>query len=293
MEWQDIISQFEKFLKKKGRSNSTIIAYIQDIKQLSAYSQGQKLNSPKIISKTNLENYIAGLNKQGLFTTKTISRKINSLKTFFKFLLSISYISTNPSLTIRHPQTEPLIPKTITTNEYRALRDCARTNRKIYTMIELLLQTGIRIGELSRLRQRDFTKNSEGKYILHIEKFSTIPSRDIELNHIIVACLQEYQLLVPNIPNNKEGFLFFTKTGRIMLIRNIRTALDRVFQKANIKNATVNDLRNTFIIFQLENCMKIEKLAEIVGHRKITTTKRYLEFANITDKKQITKITAL
>ena len=61
MEWQDIISQFEKFLKKKGRSNSTIIAYIQDIKQLSAFSLSQKLNNPKLITKQDLENYIAGL----------------------------------------------------------------------------------------------------------------------------------------------------------------------------------------------------------------------------------------
>jgi len=293
MEWQDFIIQFEQSLKKKRRSISTCIAYVKDIKQLALYFESKKLFNPKSISYLDLKAYIEFITEQGQFSPKTISRKINSLRTFFKFLLSIDCITNNPCLIIKHPLVETSVPRTLTISEYRAVRDCARTNRKIYTMIELLLQTGIRIGELSRLKRHDFYKDKEGKYFLHIMSFSTIPTREVELNPVIAICLHDYLKLVHNIENNMRKYMFFTKTGRLVLIRNIRTAINRIFHKAGVTNATINDLRNTFIIFQLENGMRIEKVAELVGHKKTTTTQRYMQYVTNSNKKSTLKITPL
>ena len=160
-------------------------------------------------------------------------------------------------------------------------------------MIELLLQTGIRIGELSRLKQSNFYKNKDGKFVLQIESYSTIPAREVELNPVVVTCLQDYKMLVPDIKQNQDKYLFFTKTGKLILIRNIRTAISRVFHRAGMKNVTVNDLRNTFIIYQLEQGMRIERLAEIVGHKKTNTTQRYMQYVTNVAPKPTTKITPL
>lgn len=293
MKWHDLLSKFDTYLLSKQRSNSTRIAYIKDIKQLVEYFEVKRLLEPDKITALDLEEYLVDIKEKGNFTLKTISRKINSMKTFFKFLIEGNSIKSNPCLTIKHPQTDPLTPRILNSFEYRAIRDCARINKKIYTMIELLLQTGIRIGELSRLKQNDLFKNNESKNILRIRPFSTIPQRDVELNPIVFSALSEYLSSTMNSPENNENYMFFTKTGRQILIRNIRTTLDRVFKKAGIRSAKINDLRNTFIVYQLENGLNIDILAEVVGHRKRSTTERYMHYVIEPSKKNSLKIIPL
>lgn len=293
MKWQELIKDFDKYLLDKNRSSSTRIAYIKDIKQLFEYCDEKSFSSIDKLTAQDLEDYISELKKRNSFTLKTISRKINSLKTLFKFLVEKNIIKSNPSLTIKHPVTDPLTPRILNSFEFRAIRDCARTNKKVYTMIELLLQTGIRIGELSRLKNDDLITDSDGKHFIRIQSYSTIPQRNVELNPIVFNALLEYIGLTKNPPENKENYMFFTKTGRPVLIRNIRTTLDRVFKKAGIRSATVNDLRNTFIVFQLENGLDIEILSKMVGHRKKSTTERYLQSVMDPPKKKISKVVPL
>lgn len=293
MKWQELIKEFDKYLQEKNRSSSTRIAYIKDIKQLFEYCDDNSIQNIENIKAQDLEAYIAELKAKNSFTLKTISRKINSLKTLFKFLLEKNKIKSNPSLTIKHPITDPLTPRILNSFEFRAIRDCARTNKKVYTMIELLLQTGIRIGELSRLKNDDLVMDADGKHFLRIQTYSTIPERRVELNPIVFNALLEYLALTKNPPENKDNYLFFTKSGRPVLIRNIRTTLDRVFKKAGIRSATVNDLRNTFIVYQLENGLDIEVLSKMVGHKKKSTTERYLQSVMDPPKKKVSKVIPL
>ena len=80
-----------------------------------------------------------------------------------------------------------------------------------------------------------------------------------------------------NFKKKPESPLFSTKTGKSIQIRNIRSSIDRALIKAKIRNACVNDLRNTFIVHQLNNGMSLSHVAGIVGHKNTITTSRYLE----------------
>jgi integrase/recombinase XerC/integrase/recombinase XerD len=64
------------------------------------------------------------------------------------------------------------------------------------------------------------------------------------------------------------------------LVRNIRSSINRAFQKAGIEDAKVNDLRNTFIVQQLEAGVPLEVVSRIVGHKRISTTEKYLQMVN-------------
>jgi site-specific recombinase XerD len=77
------------------------------------------------------------------------------------------------------------------------------------------------------------------------------------------------------------------------MIRNIRASLENIFKKADINGVTVNDLRNTFIIFQLQQGVPVSKVAEIVGHQKIATTERYLKLLEKKPEKQLRNIVPL
>ena len=285
---------FVDFLTKEGKSPSTITAYNKDIEQMNSYLLSiEKIEKPINVKLENLNNYIEYLKsgKGGSFTLKTISRKINSMKTFFKYLSANMVTKVNPSVDVKHPKYELSEPRILAKLEYRALRDSARYNTRLYTIIEILLQTGIRIGELSRIRLEDI-RNEKKKTLLYIREFASNNARSIELNEAANIAIKNY-LQSRHSPNDGIGALFTTKNGNGLLVRNIRSSVGRALEKAGIKGATVNDIRNTFIVHQLKNGMSIEMLSEIVGHKRLSSTKKYIELVDVKPKRKMTKIAVL
>ncbi|HUS59896.1 MAG TPA: tyrosine-type recombinase/integrase, partial [Nevskiaceae bacterium] len=76
--------------------------------------------------------------------------------------------------------------------------------------------------------------------------------------------------------------VFVTKTGRPLLVRNIRAAIDRYFKIAGVEKVTVNDLRHTFISHQLVAGASVVLVQRLVGHKRLSTTEKYLNL--ISDK---------
>lgn len=266
------IDKFKNYLKIKGRSKSTIIAYYKDIKQL------EKFVSPKIIQEINkrdLNKFLKYLEKKKGFSPKTISRKINSIRTFFGFLEIEGKIQTNPSASLNHPKHEDSPPPRLSKIEYKAIRDTARESIRVYTIIELMLQAGLKIGEISRLKLQDLKLESTPPHIF-IREYATNNSRIIEINEVAYKALK-YYLKARQNPKGDKKYLFNTKTGNPMLIRNIRTSIDRVFEKAGVTGKKVNDLRNTFICHQIERGVSLETIAKYVGHKSLVSTENYLK----------------
>jgi len=81
-------------------------------------------------------------------------------------------------------------------------------------------------------------------------------------------------------PKTKVKNVFITKTGRAFLIRNIRTIVNRYFREAGIKDATINDLRHTFIAHQLASGASVVMIQKMVGHKRLSTTEKYLNLIN-------------
>ncbi|KXK26760.1 MAG: Tyrosine recombinase XerD [candidate division WS6 bacterium OLB20] len=285
--------EFVQHLEGKGRSKSTIVAYNKDIEQLISFlDELQHSGLPQDLTTGILEAYVDKLKQEGNYTLKTVSRKINSLKTFSKYLANQGLIVSDVAAPISHPEFTPQLPRVLSPLEYRALRDTARSNVRLYTMVELLLQTGIRIGELSRLKRAHVKLDNPHIYI---EPFSSNPERVVDLNERAVESIAQYFEEHQHIRDaeNDQLHMFQTKTGNPVLIRNIRTAINRAFRKAGIKGATVNDIRNTFIVYQLESGIDLERLAQIVGHQKPTTTEKYLELVESRPDKTSHKIEPL
>ena len=129
----------------------TLISWLTFLEEL------QK-NEPHEVTKEDIEAFLAKLTKEG-YTPKSVSRKINSTRTFYRFLKVNEYITDDPSLLVSHPKYQLAAPRILTPTEYRALRDAARNDPRMSAVIELLLQTGIRIGELANLRISDVSKD--------------------------------------------------------------------------------------------------------------------------------------
>ncbi len=268
---QDAHKQFIEYLRGKSRASATILAYGKDIEQLIEYLQSLGKSDATAVETSDLQAFMDKLTKEN-YTPKSISRKTNSTKTFFKFLKASNLSSTDPATGLEHPKFENKPPRILSKTEYRALRDAARADLRIFAVIEILLQTGIRIGELSKLRLEDINLEA---FTLHVPAFEGTNERDIPLNSPASEAVRKYLEVRPKSPSHT---LFITKTGRPLLIRNIRTAIDRYFRIAGIKQAKVNDLRHTWVAHHLQSGTSLVVVSKLAGHKRLSTTERYLQF---------------
>ena len=268
---RDAHQQFIGHLQGKSRASATILAYGKDIEQLIKHLQAAGKNDPLEIATEDLQSFMDKLAKES-YTAKSISRKTNSTKTFFKFLKSQGLIQQDTAQALQHPKFENKDPRILTKLEYRALRDAARADTRMLAVIEVLLQTGVRIGELAKIRVEDVNLENQ---TIHVPLSEDTREREIPLNKPASEAVSKYLNIRPKSPSHA---LFITKTGRPLLIRNIRTAIDRDFRIAGIKEAKVNDLRHTWVAFQLQAGVSLLTVSKLAGHKRLTTTERYLQF---------------
>ncbi len=275
MTQETVKNLFPKFilnLETLGRSPATILAYRSDLEQLVEFLTKLNIIVTSQIEPRHLDNFRDTLLAQK-YTPKSVSRKLNAVKTFFRWMVENSYISSDLSKGVSHPKVESTLPKFLTPLEYRALRDAVRSDSRISAMIELILQTGIRISEVANIKTENLTDST-----LKIEGYSTQPERQIPLNKPAKEAVDKYTSERPSI---KSEYLFISKSGKPLAVRNIRAAVDRFMQKAGIPKYSVNDLRTTFIVENIKSGVDLILISQVVGHKRLSTTERYLELADI------------
>lgn len=277
------VSAFKSHLAEQGRASATILAYSKDIEQLADFIAKSSTFVLAEVTKDNIDAFKASLAEKN-YTTKSISRKINSIKSFFSYVLTQGLITENPSIGVSHPKYDIKPPRLLNKIEYRALRDACREDLRMAAIVELLLQTGMRISELANLKISDIDVTTNQ---ITIRAYESHPERIIPINQPAKEALDRYLTIRPKSANTN---VFITKTGNSFLIRNIRSNLDRYFHIAGIENAKVNDLRHTFIAQQLTSGSPLVYISKLVGHKRLSTTEKYLDFISEKPAKDKPKI---
>ena len=138
---------------EKGLSKNTLESYRSDLEQFSNWLKTKDLNFSKT-AKKDILSYLSFLFKSGL-GSKTVARKLSSLKSFFRYLVFKSIIQIDPSNDIETPKLLKSIPKSISEKEIEKLLDAPDEITDIglrdKTMIETLYSCGLRISELTNL----------------------------------------------------------------------------------------------------------------------------------------------
>lgn len=283
---------FIKKLEEEGKSPATLTAYSKDIEQLIEHLIEAEIELVNEIELNHLENFMDTLAGKG-YTPKSISRKTNATRTFIKFLYEETHIKENIALQLKHPKVKTKPPRILSKMEYRALRDSAKEDLRSYAMIEMLLQTGITISELARMEMEHLDMDEENMSgTLYIPKRHSKDARTIPLNKAAVDALINY--IKEERPKMGDArHVFITKTGRPILVRNIRSTINRYFKAAGIENAKVNDLRHTFVAHHLKRGMNLLHMSKIVGHKRVSTTERYLEYIEREEEENKTELQPL
>lgn len=260
----ELTSEFIKYLTEAKKSSLTIIAYRNDLSQLISHLASLGKTAAGEITTADLEAWKQELDRKN-YTSKSVARKLNAVKGLFRWAASRKITQTDPALPVAHPKYELAPPRILSPIEYRALRDAAREDSRIAAIVELLLQTGMRISEVAALKVKDVKDTT-----------IVISGREVSLNQAARRAVEAY---LEKRSGVESDHLFITKTGRSLLVRNIRAAIERCFAEAGIENATVNDIRNTFIVYQLRSGVDLLTVSQMVGHKRLATTERYLDLA--------------
>ncbi len=181
-----LLDKFVAYLKSQGKSDFTVIAYKKDLEQFVGYLTSKEKQDVREVKKEDIEGFINKLLAEN-YTKKSASRKLNSIRTFFRYLKNDGVIEQNPSLDVSHPKYTQAPPRIFSKLEYRALRDVGKEDMRTYALIEILLQTGIKIGELANLHIPDVEEMT-----IKIRPYGKNPERKVPLNKAAKKSIDDY-----------------------------------------------------------------------------------------------------
>jgi integrase/recombinase XerC len=143
-------------LAGKNRSGATLGAYATDIQQFIAFphENNVSIHTPADVEKVDIVEYLSALAKKAL-TGIARARKMSALREYFRFLEGIGVIPTSPTTGIETPKREKNSRQFLRPDEYTKMLSLAGANPRDYTVLQVFLQTGIRVSALAHLRIAD------------------------------------------------------------------------------------------------------------------------------------------
>lgn len=267
-------------------SFKTLKAYKSDLSQFREF-----MNNNDFLNKSNIEDYIAYL-KSMSYKIKTIKRKIASLKAFFSFLTYQEYIEFNPFYKIKVKIKESFVlPKIIAIEDLNKLFNVIEekieiTNNSKYAykellrdraILELLLASGMRIGELCALKRSNIMYSSN---LIKI-KGKGSKERMIPIYHPrLINDLIMYEKAFDKELKCSEYF-FISKRKNGISCQSVAYMIKKYSRLAGIGiNITPHMFRHTFATMLLEQNVDSRQIQLILGHSSIYTTQIYTHISS-------------
>ena len=283
-EIQDYLSNCEH---QKKLSPNTIRAYKIDAKNfLSFLSQYKLQNEPASkIGKEIIQQFVDNLLVH--YAPRTCKRKIACIKALFNYLEFEDIIPINPfrkiRLKIREAQTLPKVMKqSETTEQLRYVYQMAnntKTKRQLFyakraiAVYELLLGTGMRIGELCHLKLSSLDLDNQTIRILGKGEKERIVYL---VSDIVVDAIKAYL----KIRTSHSEFIFINWNNSRMREESIRRIIVSIGERTVHRRITPHMFRHTFATMLLESNVDISYIQELLGHSSIRTTQIYLHLSN-------------
>lgn len=264
----------------------TLRAYRGDLKCAKAFFGSQKVLENT--DKDDLRGYIRHLREEKGFKESSIKRRIACLKLLFRWAIQESLIVSNPfdrlNERIRLPKR---LPRALDTHHVRLLRKGVATSNVDSdfcdicnkTAILLLLETGIRIGELTTIRVEDVSL-SDRRITIHGK--GNRQRLVYLLSASIYRPLSQYLARREKIAPDEAVYLFITPTGRSVRQHEIRASLREIVAETGIeRHVTPHMLRHTCATQWLESGLDIRFVQKLLGHHSISTTEIYTHVSDL------------
>jgi site-specific recombinase XerD len=281
------------YLASRNLAPRTRREYSNDLKSLIAFLvDGCALHSPTQVLKTHLDGYFAHLDGKG-YSGAARRRQYSSIRSFFLFLLELGAIDIDPTKKLIPPEREYKEPRVLTEGEYKRLQlvvsqDPSFSAKRDIALIELLLQTGLRLSEAARLSTASIelpakiAKDGPPGSVHVLGKGRK--DRTLTLNWKACRTLKEYLSIRPDV---EDPALFLSKFKAGMSPRAVERTVAKHLDAAHIPNASVHTLRHTFATHHVKNGTNLNTVKDMLGHASLDTTTIYVNLAREVMDKEI------
>jgi len=266
------IDKFVNYLNiEKNYSLHTIANYRKDLSEFRDFLDSRGGADIKNIDYFLLRKFFSVLSGRQL-GKRSLSRKISTLKSFFKFILREGLIKSNPASSLIYPRADKNLPKFLTEKEVEkvlevsdgkgvlALRDKA--------ILEFLYSTGARVSEMVTLKIENIDLVSGVVKV----KGKGRKERLLPLGEPAVKSIKHYL----DARRDKSEFLFINKKGSALSDRGLRGIVYKYIKKAAIHlKASPHTFRHSFATHLLNRGADLRSVQELLGHSSISTTQVY------------------
>lgn len=269
-----LVSEFLNYIGNKNYSLNTIISYIND---LYYFHEFVKMDFDKV-KYDDIRDYLEYLNLKKEKST-SVSRKISSLKSFYKFLYKNDYMDKKdyPLVKVTYPKKEKKLPKFLYYNDLLEIINESSKDKdgvRDRLIIEMLYATGVRVSELVNIKLNDIDFNN--KRIIVCGKGNK--ERIVYYGDYAEEVLNKY--LKTHVRKN-NNYLFLNSKGEQITDGGIRYIIDNIMKKLSIKtHVTPHVLRHTFATDMLNNGCDIKVVQELLGHSSLKATEIYTHVTN-------------
>lgn len=284
------IETFIKYLQStKNLSIKSLNAYRGDLRQYYAFEETKAQPS-------DICSYISHLKNELQLKDSSIRRKIITLKNYYNFLVEREMIERSPFYNMKFKfKQEKRLPKTLAKSDVVKILDCFNVDttglsdfaRQSYVrdaaLMDLLISTGIRIGEAAALTLED---------VIASERTLLIQGKGRKQRLIYISSPITWNRLTALIKQRKKcggNYLFINRYGNPISIHGIEDIYAKYVKKAKLEvKSTPHYLRHTFATNLLSNGADLRSVQEILGHASVATTQIYTEVST-NRKKQVLK----
>lgn len=269
----DIKEKLQLFLSSKkleGLSELTLDGYKLDL-NIFAKNVSKKVND---VTPSDIRVYLAQYNENKM---STIGKKLSILKSFFSWLAGEEIIQRDPTLKIKPPKTEKLMPKALKIEELEMLRESCKSDRE-RAFLEVLYASGTRLSEIHQLNIEDVNQQSMSSNVLG----KGDKERAVYLSFRAMYHLNKY---LNNRTDDCEA-LFVTERRpyRRLGKRGIQREIKKIAERVGLDHkVSPHVLRHTFATLTLNNGAELVAVQELLGHSSPDTTLRY---ARITEERK-------
>ena len=274
-----ILKFIDELKYERHYSELTIDGYLHDLNVFLEYLNDSNIKKYSDVEYQDIRLFISSLYES--YNSKTISRYISSIKSFFKYLKKENIINNNPCILISNPKLEKKLPKYLNFNDTKKFLNAYSTDDYIglrnSLILELIYSTGIRVSEVCNIKLNDISK--ENKTIVINGKGKK--ERIVYFVNICLDLMNKYlNLSYDKLNKNKLEYLLLSKTGKKINEREIR----KIFYDASIISGVMlispHVLRHTFATHMLTSGADLRSVQELLGHSNLSTTQIYTHLTN-------------
>ena len=267
------IKEFKSYLMyEKMFSSNTVNSYVRDLEEFNSFLESEYI---KHVTYKDIRSYLAHMyNKK--YSSRTISRKLSAIRSFYKYEVNKGVIRDNPCLLISNPKVEKKLPNYLSYNEIETMLEVPDTFKnnslRDKLIIEILYSTGIRVSELVNIKVKDI--DFYNNQILILGKGNK--ERYVIFGNTLKDMLKEYI----SIKSDSE-YLITNKYNKKMSTRSIEEIVKKIVKIDGIKNkVTPHTIRHTFATHMLNEGADLRVVQELLGHENLKTTEVYTHVSN-------------